>query len=260
MKNIIKITSWIVLIVGVFLILGFVKKEHSKISCKSFNVIVENNIKNQLIDENQIKENIYTTFDTLVGKKLSDINLDEVEKLLVSYDHIAKAEVYTSLNGNLNINITEREPVLRIINKRNESFYMDDKGELFPLSDISSVRVSVASGNITATEKDTVNIENLEKTEVSEMTKMQKLYLINKYIQEDSFLQAQIEQIFINKSNEFELVPKVGRHIILFGDADNIESKFEKLLVFYKQGIQKAGWKKYKTINLKYSNQVICSK
>jgi len=260
MKNILKITGWIFLVAGVLVILGFVKTEHSKISCKSFNIVVENNSNNQLIDASLIKKEIYTTFDTLVGKKLSDINLIEVEQMLVSYDHIAKAEVFTSLNGNLNINITEREPVLRIINKKNESFYMDMDGELFPLSNISAVRVPVASGNISNTVKDTVKVEELEKTEVSEMTKMQKLYIINKHIQEDSFLQAQIEQIYINKSNEFELIPKVGRHIILFGDADNIESKFDKLIVFYKQGIQKAGWKKYKTINLKYSNQVICSK
>jgi cell division protein FtsQ len=260
MKNILKITGWIVLIAGVFVILGFVKTEHSKISCKSFNIKIENSIQNRLIDADLIKTQIYTTFDTLVGKRLADINLNEVEQMLVSYDHIAKAEVFTSLNGNLNIKITEREPVLRIINKRNESFYMDNEGELFPLSEISSVRVPVASGNISATENDTVTIENLDKMDVSEMTNMQKLYIINKYIQKDSFLQAQIEQIYINKSNEFELIPKVGRHIILFGDADNIESKFEKLVVFYKQGIQKAGWKKYKTINLKYRNQVICSK
>ena len=92
------------------------------------------------------------------------------------------------------------------------------------------------------------------------MSTIQKLYIINRYIQEDSFLQAQIEQIYINKSNEIELVPKVGRHLILFGDIDNMETKFENLIVFYEQGMKKAGWKKYKTINLKYSNQVICSK
>ena len=260
MNNILKITAWLVLIAGILVLLSFVKSEHKKTVCKSFNIIVENNISNQLIDADEIKKNIYVTFDTLVGKKLMDINLNEVEQMLMSYDHIAEAQVYTSLNGNLNITITQREPMLRVINKRNECFYMDAQGELFPLSNVSSVRVPVASGNISTTVKDTVNIKNLDKTDVSEMSTIQKLYIINRYIQEDSFLQAQIEQIYINKSNEIELVPKVGRHIILFGDIDNMETKFENLIVFYEQGMKKAGWKKYKTINLKYSNQVICSK
>jgi cell division protein FtsQ len=64
----------------------------------------------------------------------------------------------------------------------------------------------------------------------------------------------------VNKNTEFELVPKVGRHIIVFGDIDNMEKKFDKLIVFYKEGLNKTGWDKYKIINLKYENQVVCSK
>jgi len=69
-----------------------------------------------------------------------------------------------------------------------------------------------------------------------------------------------IEQLYINKKSEFELIPKIGNHTILFGDIKEMKDKFEKLIAFYKQGISKSGWNKYKTINLKFKNQVVCTK
>ena len=59
---------------------------------------------------------------------------------------------------------------------------------------------------------------------------------------------------------DFELVPKVGNHKIVFGGIDNLESKFEKLMIFYKKGLSKTGWNEYSEINLKFKNQVVCTK
>jgi len=73
-------------------------------------------------------------------------------------------------------------------------------------------------------------------------------------------LKIQIEQIYVTKNREYEFVPKVGRHIIIFGGIENMNEKFKKLLVFYHQGINNAGWNTYKSINLKFENQVVCSK
>ena len=68
-------------------------------------------------------------------------------------------------------------------------------------------------------------------------------------------MEAQIEQIAVNKLLEFELVPKVGNHKIVFGGIENLEGKFEKLMIFYKKGLSKTGWNEYSEINLKYKNQ-----
>jgi len=86
------------------------------------------------------------------------------------------------------------------------------------------------------------------------------LFKLSSFITQDQFLKAQIEQIYVTKTGEFELIPKVGRHLIIFGGIEDMENKFDKLLVFYHQGMNKTGWDKYKTINLKFENQVVCSK
>jgi cell division protein FtsQ len=47
----------------------------------------------------------------------------------------------------------------------------------------------------------------------------------------------------------------------VFGDAKDFEEKFEKLKTFYTEGLNKTdGWNKYSTINIKYKNQVVCTK
>jgi cell division protein FtsQ len=68
---------------------------------------------------------------------------------------------------------------------------------------------------------------------------------------------AQIAQIYVDDKHEIELIPRVGSHRILLGDADSLETKFSNLLAFYKQAIPKVGWDAYKVINIKYANQVV---
>jgi cell division protein FtsQ len=80
------------------------------------------------------------------------------------------------------------------------------------------------------------------------------------YITRDKFLKAQIEQVFVEPNGEFELIPRVGNHIIIFGGPDNMEDKFDRLFVFYRNGLSRIGWTRYNVINIKYRNQVVCSK
>ena len=47
---------------------------------------------------------------------------------------------------------------------------------------------------------------------------------------------------------------------IVIGEVYNLESKFNKLMLFYEEGLSKTGWNEYKTINLKYKDQVVCTK
>ena len=89
---------------------------------------------------------------------------------------------------------------------------------------------------------------------------LNKLYYLASYVNKDKFLRSQIIQVYINKEGEIELVPRVGNHIIVLGDVNDLDEKFEKLMIFYKKALGYAGWNNYKTINLKYNNQIVCVK
>ena len=86
------------------------------------------------------------------------------------------------------------------------------------------------------------------------------LFVLSKFIYDDEFWRSQIEQIYVNEANEFELIPRVGAHLILFGSIDNYERKFRNLKIFYEQGLNNIGWNKYEKINLKFDNQIVCTK
>jgi cell division protein FtsQ len=47
---------------------------------------------------------------------------------------------------------------------------------------------------------------------------------------------------------------------VVFGSIENYEEKFRNLEAFYKKGLPVSGWNLYKEINLKYKNQIVCTK
>jgi cell division protein FtsQ len=68
---------------------------------------------------------------------------------------------------------------------------------------------------------------------------------------------SMIEQVDITAKRKFELIPKIGNQLIVFGDATDAEQKFSKLRLFYKNIITKYGWNKYSQIGLQYKGQVV---
>jgi hypothetical protein len=56
------------------------------------------------------------------------------------------------------------------------------------------------------------------------------------------------------------MIPKIGSQIIEFGNAADVEEKFNKLQLFYKNVMVKTGWSKYSIINVQYKNQVVAKR
>ncbi len=255
MKKIANISMWLILIAGLAVLVGFIESEHKKLTCKGLSVEIDYGRAEVLISEADISKRIHEKFDTLVGKKISEISSVSIENDINEIDFIENADVYTTLTGLMKIKVSQRNPIVRVMNKFGQSYYIGEKGNLIPVKFGYSSRVPVASGNISNRFSDTLNLR-LSTTN----SELKDLYTLSTYIYNDVFLKAQIEQIYLNQDNEFELVPKVGRHLVLFGDLAEMETKFDKLKIFYDKGMKRAGWDTYKTINLKFKDQVICEK
>jgi cell division protein FtsQ len=255
MKKIINITLWIAGLAGLSLLVGFIESEHKKITCKELRVEIHYGEADPMIQKNELNQLVYNSFDSLVGKKLTDINTAEIERFVHAIPTIESAEVFTSINGTMKIRVRQRQPILRILASNGPSYYMDAKGKIFPVQTGRSNRVLVASGHIPVPYADT-----LDASVETEASVLHQLYRLSRYIRNDAFLRAQIEQVYVTEEKEFEMVPKVGRHLIEFGGIEEMENKFSKLKVFYNDGMKKAGWDVYGRINLKYRDQVVCVK
>jgi cell division protein FtsQ len=60
---------------------------------------------------------------------------------------------------------------------------------------------------------------------------------------------------------QLEIVPRAGDHTILVGELDGTETgRLENLRLFYDRAMWYEGWDEYRYINIKYGNQIVCTK
>ncbi|MGZ3918775.1 MAG: cell division protein FtsQ/DivIB [Bacteroidia bacterium] len=263
-KKLLVAVLWIVAIAGVTGSLAFVSKSERNVVVKNLNISIHNNEENLFLSEKDVKDFLAERNENLVSESYKNISIPQVEKALNSHPAIENAEVCADMNGEVKINVTQRTPVCRIINMDGESYYIDSQSKLMPLNDNYSARVIVASGNITEpySRRYQYSVKQIKDNKLfKEISILDDVYDVVEYIQSDSLLTSLIHQVYVNDEKELELFPAVGNHKIIFGNTEHLSEKFNKLKLFYTQGLNKSdSWNKYSTINLKYKNLVVCTK
>ncbi len=253
LKKIGIITMWICLLGGLIVSLAFVNKKEKEITCSKIDVEIEPKNELLFVDRETVIKTIRHDGDekSIIGANMNSLHYPNLEKTLLHNKMIEKAKVFTDMNGVLYINLIQREPILRVIKPDGTGFYIDRKGLKMPLSERFTARVMVATGNIFESYSGRDSLQSLVCNE---------LFKIATYVDKDAFWKAQIEQIFVNAESDLVLIPKIGEHQIVFGTTDNMEDKFARLMLFYKEGLSQMGWNKYSSINLSYDGQIVCVK
>lgn len=263
-KKVLVSVLWIIVIAGLTASLGFVSKKEKNIEAKKLNIVIHNNDENLFLTEKDVTTFFDERKDVIVTNKYKNINVPLLEKSLNAHPAIENAEVSYDLVGNVKVEITQRTPVLRIINKDGESYYIDSQSKPMPLNENYSARVIVANGEIFEpySRRYLFTVNQIKKNKLfSEVSLLDDILDVATYINNDSSLTNLIQQIYINKEKDIELFPAIGNHKIVFGNSEFINEKFNKLKLFYTQGLNKSdAWTKYSIINLKYKNLVVCTK
>lgn len=263
-KKILTIVLWIIGLSGLMVSLAFATKKEKAIVAENMSISIANTEENSFIDETDVKEFFNERKDSILNAQLKNINVNELEKALNSHPAIENADVAVDINGDVNVNVTQRTPIVRVLNLDGESYYIDNNSKLMPLNDKYTARVLVASGYIMEpyAQRYEFSAKQIKANELfSKVSLLDDIYTMSEYIIKDSVLNSLIHQINVTKEHELELYPTIGNQKIVFGDAVDIEEKFNKLKLFYTEGLNKTdGWNKYSTINIKYKNQVVCTK
>jgi cell division protein FtsQ len=260
-KKILNITVWLVIIAFMVITLSFASSRQKEIKCGSVMISINDNTGNQFIDRKEVLELIKNKGKKLSGINFDKINISEIEKIILNHPSVKKANVFMTIDGTLHIEIRQRKPIIRIVKNNSESFYIDDQGKLMPLSEKYTARVLLANGNINEPffQYYPVNIPE-EMAEEPGDGLIQNLVYLAAFVDRDPFWRSQIMQVYVNERGEFELIPLVGRHTIILGTMENYRKKFRNLRAVYEQGFSKTGWNIYSIINLKFENQVICTR
>ena len=190
----------------------------------------------------------YETVNKLLIENAGDLKtigkdkvvLNKLEKMLNEHDMIQKSEVFVSIDGVLKAMVTQRTPIARVFNQEG-SFYIDNKGNRMPLSEIQTARVPLVLGEIN------------DKNE-------KEIYDLLWFIYNDDFLKKNITGIEILPSGSLRMTNRNYKYDIEFGKTIEVERKFDNYKAFFQKAVHDTLINKYKVINLKFTQQVVCSK
>lgn len=246
-KKILIILGWLCLAGGIGFTIYYAWMQREAVRCQEIVVNINPNSP-RFLDEPEIIEMIEKSGEMIVGNRLSAININKLETRLSSSSSLANVQVFKkveskglSFKGKLVVSLDERTPVLRIKNST-EDYYMDMDGNQIPVSPKYVERIMIASGTIPNPETQAGLLKMAD------------------FVNKDDFWRAQIEQVFVQANGELLLLPQVGDYLIEFGPPNDCALKFRNLKAVYQQGFKNMGWNKYRTISVKYRNQVVCTK
>ena len=208
--------------------------------CKKLEIVMSENNGKLLVTETEVARILEENDLNPIGKSIKNIRTESIEETLHKNPMIKVVECYKTPSGIVNIRILQRCPKFRVVGFG--SYYVDTDRKPMPISKNYAAYVPVVSG----------------RAIVSMMTT--KMFDFVTFLEENPFWNAQIEQIYIRDDMKIELVPRVGDAIIVLGTLDNYQAKLEKLHKLYAKGFNVIGWNKYKTINLQYKDQIVCSR
>jgi cell division protein FtsQ len=249
-KAIFKVFAWLTCLAGVVVLMSFIGVKKHTVKCAKIEILIPG--ADNFIEIEEIDAILKQNQGDLIGRNLEGINLHDIEKSIAANPYIGFVKVYADMNGTVFIEVKQRQPVLRILNAGGQDYYVDRDGLKMPVSPNFTANVLVASGNI---------LEGFNGRVDTLMTGIAKdLYKTAMFVKKDTLWDAQIEQLYVNEKNDIEMVPRVGNQRIILGNAKDIDIKMENLFAFYKQAMPKVGWNAYRSINLKYINQIVCEK
>jgi cell division protein FtsQ len=178
----------------------------------------------------------------------------KVEQIIDSRSAVLKSEAFVTRDSLLNITITQRRPVVRF-QKKDGGFYADSEGYIFPLQNTYASHVQVIDGEIplAANSGYKGDIGNEE-----EKAWFKRIMNVVNYMENSKVWKGKIVQIHVQKNGELILVPRTGKEKFLFGQPDSINEKFSKMERYYTTIVPEKGADRYKTVDVRFSNQIVC--
>lgn len=210
-------------------------------TCTDVVVSLQGNDDQRFVSEGEVRHLLRAGGIELKGKPLDGIDYADVERTVGQHRLVRRVECYPCPSGTVCIAVWQHIPLMRVF-VDGGGFYLDAEGTKTGLSAHSAADVPVATGAI----RDSVTLADL--------------YQLALLLKKEPTWDALIEQVVVNPDGEWLLVPRVGDFEVLFGRPVNMETKLKRLSVFMREYLPKLDWDTYSTINVKYDNQIVCTR
>ena len=265
--------SWTAILVYLLLSSRYTRERKQQRPCREVRVVVLDSAERGFITPAMVRGWFASEKIPLVGRELSSINTLELERFVRRRGYVRSARVYASIDGVLTIEIAQRKPVMRFNTDDGYNFYVTDDGYVLPQQRQFSSYVPIVTGRFELPfPRDYVGpLDSLAGSSEKKVGKnylfLAKLINFVKFVGYDDFWNAFIVQIRVNGADpqtedepQVEIVPRAGDQVIALGGIDAYEQKLDKLMSFYRKAVLYEGWDRYRYVNLKYKDQIVCVK
>lgn len=246
LKREVKIVIAMLFVVG---LIAFSEGKQKQMDIQDVVILIDNIADNHFMEEKDVMSLMQLKEENLRGATINKVDLGMLENRIKQDRFVKNAELYTDLKGNLVVKVTLQRPVARIVQRQGPDGYIAEDGTIMGVSDRFTARVPLVSGAFVGK---FLPLENLNQNETGS-----KLMAMLNIIRKDEFWHAQVAQIDIDSRAHTVIYPQVTKQYVEFGAMDNLEEKFKKLKIFYKEVLPRMGWNAYDRVNLEYEGQIV---
>lgn len=264
LKIILHTLGWAALAAVLIASAGHCRRRRAALVCSGVEITVSDSLSLGFITSRSIRELLARNDLHLAGTPVERIDAGRIEGLIAADPHVSRVRVYHTLDGRLHIEAAQRTPILRVQSANGYRFYLSADGWVMPTGRPAGVDVPIVTGNPafpfgTEFAGKVTNPEANEKNSTKNVFFYRNLINFVEFLQKDSFWNDQFVQIDVSWGNEVNLIPRVGAGVIRLGTLEGFEAKLDKLLRFYRRGLAYEGWDRYRTIDLRFRDQVVCT-
>ncbi len=230
----------VLLLSYLFFVFLRIEQEEKNLKLEGVMVVLKNPEFN-FVDKKEVLRLLEQEIGTIKEIKQDSVNRNKIEELIGKNPFVREVQMFRTANNNYRIEILQRSPVLRVITD-SKSYYLDEEAARMPTGVQYPVLVHIYKGNIT---------QDFAK---------KVLLPFQTYLDAHPFWSEMIDYVWVNSKEELILYLKVQSGEIYFGKAEEVENKLEKLRVFIDKIGKHKGLDLYKSIDLRYDNQVVVKK
>ena len=252
-KKILSILVWVITAGGIITLFIFSRMNYLSTPLKSISIDIEGATGHEFVDRDTLLSEIGSICHINSKASIGSIDMLQIERHLNNNPWIEKSASYIGMDSVLYVNVKEYEPVLRIFNKTGKSMYVTNDGVVFPTSKTYTPRVLIAS-NLDFANGTAMNDSIYQNSGIADA-----LY-ISQAIQENEFMRSCVGQIYRNDTGDFEIAVNEVEAQVIIGDTCQIDDKLMKMKTFLKHKLGSEEFGNYKKVNLKFNNQIVCTK
>ncbi len=226
-------------------------QRQSRMECGGVHVVVKDSSVNRFVSEGDVKRILAANYGDVTGVFADSLDLGSMERLLEKKSVIRDCEAYFTRDGFLNIDVTQRTPIVRFQNAAN-GWYADADGYIFPLQRSYTSMVQVVDGDFP------IKVERGFKGQIEDEGQWEWLMRVvgmAEYIRESEW-KNRISQIHVSGNGEVLLVPSAGKERFLFGQPVRVGDKFGKMEKYYRMILPLK--REYRQVDLRFDGQIVC--